>query len=83
LGSTLAAFNSTLPKAIASFYKLYPDARLAKSEDEILNDPSIHLVASASIPNFRATLGIRAKKHGKDFRSSCPTCCFRSTPGYG
>lgn len=71
-GGQLAAFYTTLPKAIADFKKIYPDARLAKSEDEILNDPSIQLVASASIPNLRAPLGIRVMRHGKDFLSDKP-----------
>jgi predicted dehydrogenase len=71
-GGELVAFYSTLPKAMASFQKIYPQARLAKSEDEILNDPSIQLVASASIANLRAPLGIRVMKHGKDFLSDKP-----------
>jgi predicted dehydrogenase len=71
-GGQLVAFYSDLPKEIAGFQKLYPNARLAKSEDEILNDPSIQLVASASIPNLRAPLGIRVMKHGKDFLSDKP-----------
>ena len=71
-GGQLAAFYTTLPKAIADFKKIYPDARLATSEDEILNDPSIQLVASASIPNLRAPLGIRVMRHGKDFLSDKP-----------
>ena len=71
-GGELAAFYSALPQAIATFQKLYPNARLAKSEDEILDDPSIQLVASASIPNLRAPLGIRDMKHGKDYLSDKP-----------
>jgi predicted dehydrogenase len=71
-GGELAVFYSTLPQAIANFQKIYPNARLAKSEDEILNDPSIQLVASASIPNLRAPLGIRVMKHGKDYLSDKP-----------
>jgi len=71
-GGELATFYSTLPREVAGFQKLYPNARLAKSEDEILNDPSIQLVASASIPNLRAPLGIRVMKHGKDFLSDKP-----------
>ncbi len=71
-GGELAAFHSTLPKAIADFQKIYPQARLAGSEDEILSDPSIQLVASASIPNLRAPLGMRAMRHGKDFLSDKP-----------
>ncbi|MGD0295430.1 MAG: Gfo/Idh/MocA family oxidoreductase [Terracidiphilus sp.] len=71
-GGELAAFYSTLPREIAGFQKIYPQARLAKSEEEILNDPSIQLVASASIPNLRAPLGIRVMKHGKDYLSDKP-----------
>ncbi len=71
-GGELAAFYSTLPREIANFQKIYPQARLAKSEDEILNDPSIQLVASASIPNLRAPLGIRVMKRGKDYLSDKP-----------
>ena len=71
-GGELVGFYSGLPKAAANFQKIYPNARLAKSEDEILNDPSIQLVASAAIPNLRAPLGIRAMKHGKDFLSDKP-----------
>jgi len=71
-GGELVAFHSTLPKATAEFSKLYPNARLASSVDEILNDPSIQLVASASINNLRAPLGIRVMRHGKDFLSDKP-----------
>jgi predicted dehydrogenase len=71
-GGKLAAFYSTLPRESAGFQKLYPQARLAKSEDEILDDPSIQLVASASIPNLRAPLGVRVMKHGKDYLSDKP-----------
>jgi predicted dehydrogenase len=71
-GGELAAFYSTLPREIAGFQKIYPQARLAKSEDEILDDPTIQLVASASIPNLRAPLGIRVMKHGKDYLSDKP-----------
>ncbi len=71
-GGVLVAFHSTLPAAIAAFSKLYPNARLAGSEDEILNDPEIQLVASASINCLRAPLGVRVMRHGKDFLSDKP-----------
>jgi len=71
-GGELVSFYSTLPAAIADFKKLYPNARLVTSEDEILNDPSIQLVAGAPVPNLRAPLGIRAMRHGKDFLSDKP-----------
>ena len=71
-GGELVAFYATQPKAIADFQKLYPNAKLATSEDEILSDPSIKLVCGAPIPNLRAPLGIRAMKHGKDYLSDKP-----------
>jgi predicted dehydrogenase len=71
-GGQPVAFYSTLPKAIAAFSKLYPQARLAGSEEEILNDPQIQLVASAGINNLRAPLGLRVMRHGKDFYTDKP-----------
>jgi predicted dehydrogenase len=71
-GGEPVAFYSTLPNAIADFRKLHPDAKVADSEDEILENPDIKLVASAAIPNLRAPLGIRAMRHGKDFLSDKP-----------
>src|SRR5258708_6540473 len=71
-GGQLVSFHGTVPKGIADFQRRYPDAKAAKSEDEILSDPSIQLVASASIPDQRAALGIRAMRHGKDFLADKP-----------
>jgi len=71
-GGELVSFYTNLPKAVVDFQKVYPDAKLAKSEDEILNDHSIQLIAGAPIPNLRAPLGIRAMKQGKDFLSDKP-----------
>ena len=52
--------------------KKYPQAKVAASEDEILNDSSIQLVLSATVPADRAPLGIRVMRHGKDFLSDKP-----------
>lgn len=71
-GGELVAFYSALPKAIADFQKLHPNAKLARNEDEILNDTEIKLVCGAPIPNLRAKLGIRTMQHGKDFLSDKP-----------
>ena len=71
-GGDLVSFYSNLPKAVADFQKLYPNANLAKSEDEILDDPSLKLIAGAPIPRLRAPLGIRAMKRGNDFLSDKP-----------
>jgi predicted dehydrogenase len=71
-GGELVSVFATDPKAIADFMKLYPQAKLARSEQEILDDPSIQLVAGAPIPNLRAPLGIRVMHHGKDYLSDKP-----------
>jgi predicted dehydrogenase len=51
----------------AQFAKKYPKAKQARTESEILEDPSIQLVLSSGIPIDRAPLGIRVMKHGKDY----------------
>jgi predicted dehydrogenase len=71
-GGELVAFYAKEPDLAANFGKRFPNAKLARSEDEILNDSSIKLVCSAAIASERAPLGIRVMKHGKDFMSDKP-----------
>ena len=71
-GGVLVAAYGAEPDKVAGFSKRYPDVKMVKSEDEILNDGSIQLVLSSTVPNERAPLGIRAMKHGKDFLSDKP-----------
>ncbi len=52
--------------------KRFPEAKLARSEQEILEDAGIQLVLSASIPDERAPLGIRVMQHGKDYMVDKP-----------
>lgn len=49
------------------FLRKYPSANIAETIDEILNDESIHLVASAAIPSKRSALGIQVMEAGKDY----------------
>ncbi len=65
-GGQLVSVYGATPKGVEDFKRRYPDAKLAASEDEIINDPSIQLVCSAAIPDLRAPIGIRAMLHGKD-----------------
>jgi predicted dehydrogenase len=65
-GGELVTVYSTNPVALAAFQKRF-GARVARSEDEILNDSSIQLVCSAAVPNLRGPLGVRVMRHGKDF----------------
>jgi predicted dehydrogenase len=71
-GGELVSYFAKEPQLNAAFGKRYPDAKLARSEDEILEDNSIQLVVSAGIPVDRAPLGIRVMKHGKDYMSDKP-----------
>ena len=43
---------------LAAFRRRYPDAKYVKTQEEILEDPSIQLVLSSQIPNERAALGV-------------------------
>ena len=45
----------------------YPEAKVARSMDEILDDPQVKLVTAADIPSDRAALGIACMKAGKDY----------------
>ncbi|HXB53705.1 MAG TPA: Gfo/Idh/MocA family oxidoreductase [Vicinamibacteria bacterium] len=71
-GGELVSFFAKEPDLASAFSKRYPQARLAGGEREILDDPSIQLVVSASIPNERAPLGIEVMRHGKDYMVDKP-----------
>jgi predicted dehydrogenase len=66
-GGQLVSFYAKEPDLAERFAKRYPDAKPAGSEKEILEDASIQLVVSASIPVDRAPLGVEVMKHGKDY----------------
>lgn len=68
-GGVLTAFYAADPKQVAAFQKRYPGVRLARSEDEIVEDRQIKLVCSAAIPAKRAPLGIKVMRAGKDYLS--------------
>src|SRR5215213_1578837 len=71
-GGELTSFYAKEPDLTAAFSKRYPQAKLAGSEKEILEDKSIHLVLSAAIPDERAPIGIRVMQHGKDYMADKP-----------
>lgn len=71
-GGELVALYAKEADLSAAFLKAYPEARMAKNEAEILEDPSIHLVLSSGIPDERAPLGIRVMQHGKDYLTDKP-----------
>lgn len=71
-GGVLVAVYSKEPELLPNFTKKYPNVKVAKSEEEIIEDKSIQLVASASIPIDRAPLGIRVMQSGKDYVTDKP-----------
>lgn len=71
-GGELVAVYAKEPDLLQDFVKRYPNAQRAKSEEEILEDDTIQLVASAAIPVERAPLGIRVMQHRKDYMVDKP-----------
>ncbi|HPR01784.1 MAG TPA: Gfo/Idh/MocA family oxidoreductase [Saprospiraceae bacterium] len=71
-GGILVAYYAVEPELMEQFNKRYPEAKPARSADEIYEDTSIQLILSAAIPSDRADIGIQAMKHGKDFMSDKP-----------
>ncbi|WP_248930727.1 Gfo/Idh/MocA family protein [Paenibacillus hamazuiensis] len=55
------------PAKVAAFQNKFPHVKAARSEQEILQDSGIRLVAGAAIPSERCALGLRVMSHGKDY----------------
>jgi predicted dehydrogenase len=71
-GGRFVSFFAPEPALADALATRFPGAARARSAREILEDPSIQLVVSASIPNERAPLGIEVMRHGKDFMVDKP-----------
>lgn len=70
-GELVAAWGSEEEK-LAAFTRRYPDAKMVKAQDEILNDPSVQLVLTSQVPVERAGIAIRAMRLGKDVLADKP-----------
>lgn len=66
-GATLKWVYDPDPEKVAQFRKSHPQARVARSLAEVLDDPAVHLVAAAAIPRLRAGLGEQVLRAGKDY----------------
>jgi predicted dehydrogenase len=71
-GAELVSFYAPEPELVAQYSQTFPQARLARSKQEILEDRSIPLVICAGIPCERAPLGVEVMQHGKDYMSDKP-----------
>ena len=54
-------------KRAENLQKAFPGAILAESEEQILSDPEIRLVASAAVTSERCAVGLRVMEAGKDY----------------
>lgn len=55
------------PQKVANFCKTYPQVKAVDNEAEILNDPTIRLVAGAAVTSKRCALGLKVLDHGKHY----------------
>jgi predicted dehydrogenase len=55
------------PAKVAAFQQRYPQARAARSLEEVLADPAVRLVAAAAVPDERGPIGCRVLEAGKDY----------------
>lgn len=66
-GATLKYVYDPDPTKVERFLKTYPNVRAASSEEEILTDKEVKLVAGAAIPSLRCPLGLKVMDYGKDY----------------
>lgn len=66
-GATLKWVYDPDEQKMDAFCKQFPQAKKAGSEQEILADPEVKLVAGAAVTNRRCALGLRVMAAGKDY----------------
>ncbi len=66
-GATLKWVYDPDPDKVRQFVETYPQAKVADSEQQILQDPEVALIAAAAIPCDRGPLGVKAMEQGKDY----------------
>lgn len=66
-GGTLKWVYEPDAKKAEAFIAKYPQAKQARSLDEILADPEVKLVAAAAVTSERGPIGCRVMEGGKDY----------------
>src|SRR5690625_223013 len=66
-GGTCKWVYDPQPERAAAFQEKFPQVQIASSEEQVLGDEQVQLVAAAAIPSDRAPLGIRVMEAGKDY----------------
>ena len=65
-GAELVSVYAEEDDLAADYIKAFPQARRVADKRAILEDNSIHMVVSATIPDVRAATAIEIMRHGKD-----------------
>src|SRR6476661_5615747 len=71
-GGELVSYYVREPELASAFAKRYPQAKQARTENEVLEDKNIQLILSSIIPDERAPLGVKVMQHGKDYMVDKP-----------
>lgn len=71
-GAEVAWVYDPDPVKVAKYLELFPQAQVSPSEEHILNESSIQLIAGASIPSDRCNLGLKVMVAGKDYFADKP-----------
>ena len=66
-GGTLVAVFDPDPARANAFHQRFPGIRVAEDFGELLDDPSLHMIAAAAVPNRRAEVGQCVLESGKDY----------------
>ncbi|PZR54835.1 gfo/Idh/MocA family oxidoreductase [Xylanimonas oleitrophica] len=66
-GATLRWVYDPDPAKVDAFRAKFPGVRVARSEQEVLDDPEVRLVAGAAVTSERCALGLRVIEAGKDY----------------
>lgn len=70
-GQLVAAWGGEEDK-LDHFRKMFPNVKIAATQEEILDDPKVQLVLTSQVANERAGIAVRAMKRGKDVLSDKP-----------
>jgi predicted dehydrogenase len=66
-GAELVSVYDPDPKKVEAFCKVYPDVKVATSQEEALSDESVQMIASAKITSERGPFGLVVQDHGKHY----------------
>ncbi len=68
-GGELVRVYDPDPGKVEAFRSMYPEVQCASSEEEVLEDESLHLIASAKITSERGPFGLKVMDHRKHYFS--------------